>query len=304
MQRSRSCANCGATLSGEFCGRCGQRERESDVGLNDLLLEALEDFGRLDGRMWRTLLRLVLQPGRVTADYLRGRRARYLPPVRLYLVVSFLVFLLINLAPLDVTLTTDPGVDIDALRSERGAGIYVPVERESGETEVLSLQEFFREQAGEEGLQPAWLNALIERMIRNASLVDADAETFKAQLLQRLPQMMFFLLPLFALILWLAYIMSPYHYLQHLIFSLHFHTAAFIYFILLYPARWLLPGDFGGLVMLALLVYLPIALARTYGSRPLAAVGKSVGVGLVYYLLVLTGAVIYVFVNLALVEPT
>jgi hypothetical protein len=224
-RRPHQCANCGTALTGEYCARCGQRERGSDPGLGDLLREVLEDFGRLDGRVWRTLLRLV------------------------------------------------------------------------------ALEEFFREQVGEDGLQPAWFNALIERLIRNASLVGTDTAAFKAQLLQRLPQMMFFLLPLFALILQLAYLMSPFHYLQHLIFSLHFHTAAFIYFILLYPARWLLPGDFGGVVMLALLVYLPIAMVRTYGSGWLAAVGKSFGVGLVYYLLVLISAVVYILVNLALVQP-
>ena len=295
------CANCGFPLNGDYCARCGQRDRGDNPRLGELTREMFEDMGRLDGRLWLTLSSLVFRPGKLSADYFAGRRARYLPPVRLYLVVSFVVFLLISFAPIDVSFSSDPAVDLEHVEAERGKGLYVPVERESGETEVLSLEEFLREQSSSEEPNPEWLASLLERLAQNAAAVDADSSNFAEQLIQRLPQMMFFLLPLFALILQLAYLFSPFHYLQHLIFSLHFHTAAFVYLILFYPVSLLLPGDYGGVVMLVLFIYLPLAMARAYGSGGLAAVGKSLAVGLSYYFLVLLAGVIYLFVNLALV---
>jgi hypothetical protein len=107
-------------------------------------------------------------------------------------------------------------------------------------------------------------------------------------------------LPLFALILKLAYLFSPFHYLQHLIFSLHYHTTAFLYLVLLWPFRLLVPGDYGGVILLAMFIYLPIAMVRAYGSSKTGALAKSLVTGLSYYLLALTVGTIYLLVNLAL----
>ena len=297
-QRIQDCANCGTPLTGEYCSHCGQRERGYDLRLGDLIRESAEDVVEVDGRVWRTFGGLMLRPGSLTADYFAGRRARYLPPVRLYLVVSFAMFLMLSLSPMEITFSGDPSVDVEQVQSERGEGFFVPVERESGETEVLTLEEFLREEL-EEDDAPAWLEALLERLVENAATVGADSSDFAAQLVQRLPQMMFLLLPLFALLLRAAYLFGPYHYLQHLIFSLHFHTAAFTLFLVLFPIRWILPGDFGGIVMLVLLIYLPIAMARVYQSSVAGAIAKSLVVGLAYYFLVLLAGVLYLLLTLA-----
>ena len=54
---------------------------------------ATEDLTHADSRLWRTLAALLFKPGHLTREFLAGRRARYLPPVRLYLVLSVLFFL-------------------------------------------------------------------------------------------------------------------------------------------------------------------------------------------------------------------
>ena len=98
----------------------------------------------------------------------------------------------------------------------------------------------------------------------------------------------------------LAYLFSGFHYLQHIIFSLHYHTTAFLYFILLYPAKLLLPSDYGGVVLLALFIYLPVALVRVYGSGWPGAIAKGLVLGISYYMLVLLAGAIFVLINLAL----
>ena len=59
----------------------------------EFLGEAAEVFTHADSRLWRTIAPLLFRPGFLTQQFLQGRRASYLPPFRLYIVVSLLFFL-------------------------------------------------------------------------------------------------------------------------------------------------------------------------------------------------------------------
>jgi hypothetical protein len=96
-----TCANCGATLHGVYCQDCGQKAISHDVSLHELSHEALEEFAHVDGKIFRTLKLLVAKPGMLTTEFLAGRRARYISPLRLYLTCSLLFFALAALAPVD-----------------------------------------------------------------------------------------------------------------------------------------------------------------------------------------------------------
>ncbi|MBT8114499.1 MAG: DUF3667 domain-containing protein [Arenicella sp.] len=50
----------------------------------------------IDGRMFLTLKTLLLKPGMLSLEYRNGRRAKYTPPFRMYLVISILFFLLVS----------------------------------------------------------------------------------------------------------------------------------------------------------------------------------------------------------------
>ena len=86
------CANCGAALAGQHCHVCGQVADDIRRPFVSLIKDALEGLFAIDGRVLNTVPPLLLRPGRVTADYLAGRRARFVPPFRLFLV-SALIFL-------------------------------------------------------------------------------------------------------------------------------------------------------------------------------------------------------------------
>jgi ribosomal protein S27AE len=86
------CLNCGAHLSGQYCGNCGQRSVTRLISIWQLLAEAFGDLLELDSRLWRTVIPLMIRPGQLTRDYLLGRRARYMPPFRMYLVLSLIFF--------------------------------------------------------------------------------------------------------------------------------------------------------------------------------------------------------------------
>ena len=298
MNSGPVCSNCQAPLAGEYCARCGQRERGRELRLTDLAGEAFEDLAQVDGRVWRTLIALLFRPGRVTADYLAGKRVHYLPPLRLYLVVSFLVFLIMSMGAVEIRVA-DPSVS-DSTLEELEPGVYMPITGEDGETEVVTLEEYMQGLVDAGDGAPDWVIAGLERIATNAATLEEDSSNFLSQLMNRLPQVMFMLLPLFALLLKLVYLGSPFHYLQHLIFSLHYHTTAFLYVCLLWPMRLLLPGDYGGVVLLAMFIYLPIAMVRVYGSGIPGAVFKSFVVGVSYYLLASLVGALYVLLSLAL----
>ena len=95
------CLNCGTRLRGQYCGSCGQRSRNRLISIWQLLREAFGDLLELDSRLWRTLLPLLIRPGRLTRDYLEGRRARYMPPFRTYLVLSVIFFVVAFFDPQD-----------------------------------------------------------------------------------------------------------------------------------------------------------------------------------------------------------
>jgi len=91
---SASCLNCGTELKGPFCYYCGQPDRNFFRFFPALLREFMTDFLELDSRFVRTMKPLLFRPGKLTRDYLEGRRFRYTPPLRLYLFSSIAFFLL------------------------------------------------------------------------------------------------------------------------------------------------------------------------------------------------------------------
>lgn len=88
---SGACLNCGTPLEGAFCHACGQKahiHRTIAAILHDLAHGVLH----LDGKLWSTLPMLAFKPGKLTRDYIDGRRARYISPMAMFLFSVFLMF--------------------------------------------------------------------------------------------------------------------------------------------------------------------------------------------------------------------
>jgi hypothetical protein len=89
--REGACLNCGAALVGPHCHQCGQRahvHRTISAFVHDLLHGVLH----FEGKTWRTLPLLAWRPGKLTREYIDGRRASYVSPIALFLFVVFLTF--------------------------------------------------------------------------------------------------------------------------------------------------------------------------------------------------------------------
>lgn len=133
-----NCLNCGTELRGQYCGNCGQRASGRLISLWELLRDAFGDLFELDSRLWRTLIPLLIRPGRLTRDYLEGKRARYMPPFRMYLVLSLIFFVIAFFDPQDdLSLLFEPEPpptpEEEAAQEEEAAAKRVEAEAEVNE---------------------------------------------------------------------------------------------------------------------------------------------------------------------------
>ena len=201
----RLCRNCSAPLEGEYCNRCGQREGRGDVHFSEAIGELADDVVAWDSRLWRTLFPLVFKPGYLTAEFIAGRKARYVAPFRLYLIISFILFLVLSGTDHNISMVREDG---------SGNVVVAPIvigdpnEATSSEVELGINIELSDENS------PQWLQDLDQRLEDNAGTMQQEPGDFLDKIIERLPQTMFFMLPLFALLMRFCYLFSPFHYLR------------------------------------------------------------------------------------------
>ncbi len=221
------CPNCGAQLAGPFCASCGQHQRDLDRPLVELLGEALSSFISFDARLWRTLWILLLRPGKLTLEFLAGRRARYVHPLKLYLATSLGLFLALSLSGgLTVIKATDgengePAEDGKPSVVADEPGEPGETERSTGDGKPSPQPRDPRDAgAGEDGGS---------RLNRLANIVTQamarDPRAMNRLLTDRLATSIIVLVPVFAALLRLLFWRR--RYVAHLIFSFHLHSFAF-----------------------------------------------------------------------------
>lgn len=93
-RKENNCLNCGATLTGKFCQNCGQENLEIKESFGHMMNHAISDYFHFDHQFFGTLKPLLFKPGFLTIEYLNGRRASYLHPVKMYIFISVVYFLL------------------------------------------------------------------------------------------------------------------------------------------------------------------------------------------------------------------
>jgi hypothetical protein len=280
LRGSPSCLNCGTPLQGPFCHYCGQPDRNFLRFFPALLRELASDFLDFDSRFMRTMKPLLFHPGRLTRDFLAGRRYRYTPPLRLYLFASIVFFLFaalisnnvveINkpqdgqpdeaagagsrmseeeLAELDKALEVLPADLREQVRMHASESAPKAPEEDLG-FQVNNLQ--FNDQPWDRETNPLvvpffpqslddWVNDEIAESPRKAEAINANPSVIIDQVFDLLPGTMFVLLPVVALIFKFWYLFARRYYIEHLVFALHNH--AFIYVTLLLALLLGLVGD-------------------------------------------------------------
>ena len=271
------CLNCGEPLRGPFCSGCGQRAIPAYPTLRELVGDAWQELSGYDGRVLRTFRYLMRRPGALTVEVLEGHRARYVSPVRVYLVASLIYFLVAAASPSLIKPSaprrSSSNVNIDLADPEAALGKLTPEQR----AELLKNVES----------APWW----VQPVLRSAVL---DPAAFQRRLLQNLPRALFVLVPIFAAILAVFYRRRPFS--QHLIFALHLHAVIFLAQTVGEAADFTRSVSVDDVVSLVVLVYLTVYILRAfktvYREQWRSIVLKSVGVGIVYGIACLVGLVV------------
>lgn len=272
------CLNCGEALAGPYCWKCGQEDVNLSRPLRQLVADLAGELFSLDTRLLRTLRLLLLQPGALTREYLAGRRVRYVPPLKVYLIAALVFFGLIAILPKgSVSVVTGPAPKASAPAPH---GSHV----------AFSLPEHY---------------PLFDRQLGAAGAkAKAHPEAFADAVFANLPRVFFLLLPAFALLLALFYWKNAY-YLDHLVFALHYHAFVFLdlTLLVLLGRPWvptIVDRPLSILLIVWLLAYLPMALRRVYRGSRLKTFLKLAGLGVLYFFAFSGGVLVLVVGTLSL----
>lgn len=99
LREEKDCLNCGHIVEEHYCPHCGQQNIETRQPFYYLFTHFIEDFTHYDGQFWGTLKNLLFKPGKLTNTYLEGKRQKFVPPVKLYIFISFITFFLFAVFP-------------------------------------------------------------------------------------------------------------------------------------------------------------------------------------------------------------
>ncbi len=239
---SPGCTNCGTDLQPTFvfCPACGQSTEPKVESFGAVAKDFLEDYFSFDSKVFRSLLPLIVNPGFLTNEYIQGRRVRYIPPLRMYVTISLLAFLMLAI-------------------NKPGRTQFQSDSTEISSSELAEIQKDIAESYA----QPS-TNEVI-------TVEDAFWDTFFDS---TLPKLFFVMVPLYGLIQALLYRRQKRYYMEHLIFSLHFHSFVFVVLLLyMLVSSYLSAGhaSFNRVLMTTLsggiLAYLFFALKRVYGQN-------------------------------------
>jgi hypothetical protein len=146
------CPNCASDLSGEYCNNCGQKRiHHEDFAVKHFTRQALNEITDLESnKIFKTFVALLFRPGVLAAEYLAGRKGKYVGPIRLYLTFSAIYFLFAWGAlsdirgggsaraarnPLTIAMARERGVDPQTLADR----VYQKAEKYAGTIRFMSV---------------------------------------------------------------------------------------------------------------------------------------------------------------------
>lgn len=335
LRHDKTCLNCGTIVGERYCTHCGQENTEPKESIGHLIGHFFADITHFDSQIFTTLKDLILRPGFLTREYAAGRRVKYLNPIRMYIFISAIFFLVMfagseeehktvgeesthatNIfrqrfadslreagdsvrkrtnseiaARLDTTEAVKAGDESMFFAFGSGGKLTIDLTENKYKTlkEYDSIEPRLPDSSRNSGLW-GWV------LRRNVQLKEEHGGRSKMHIEQNLqhsiPKIMFVLLPLFALFVSWFYSRKKYYYVQHAIFTIHYHSFLFLLFLVVllvtkpmtsYQAiMWIILGSY-----LLAYVYLVAALRGMYQQAVWLSALKALAIGLLYLLAIM-----------------
>ncbi|WP_374349949.1 DUF3667 domain-containing protein [Chitinimonas sp.] len=249
------CPNCQhefGTITPKFCPACGQESHIKPPTLGELAQQFGGAYLSTEGALWRTLKLLLFRPGELTRQYLAGRRKHYVLPLRLYLTVSVVVILIWR-----STVQVDTASILEHAQDPAKLPSYSLIEVDDLRVGVSKGQFVCT------GLSASWCARLQDRLPRSNEAVRQRFIRLQERLSHGWSQVLFLLMPGFAVCLALLYRSRRLRYTEHLVFSLHLHSYWFVALGLMRIS--LQPLQLAALTSMP--IYALLAMYRVYGGR-------------------------------------
>lgn len=357
--RGKTCLNCYLPLekSDHFCPNCGQKNSTKKLNFGDFFVEFFSGLFNYDSRFQRTLRVLLFKPGKISKDYINGKRMRYANPFRFYLSASIIFFLIaglsnrfegvnfaeqeegfekqVNEISQDSILKSELK-EIPAIKKNNIAvdSIFqnVSVNRD---TIQETYQDIYFSQAQLDTMSfpertakklAVFYRYFKEKKTPNAELVLEDLKyentnwnqwlyrkavkfdlfynnpkLFADYFTNKLPFIIFFYLPIFALFIWLIYIRRPFNYMEHLIFAFHVQTTLFVLYIIGYSVDYILQTDWGFTLSNTLFVfYLYKSMRNFYEQGRVKTILKFIILNFIFFTLATIATIIAVIVSFSI----
>lgn len=93
-EERHECTTCGTHYQGNYCPRCGQSAKIGRYSFKNAFLLFLDVWGLGNRGMFRSIRDLLLRPGYMIRDYLRGMQMAYFPPFKMYFLLTALMLLM------------------------------------------------------------------------------------------------------------------------------------------------------------------------------------------------------------------
>ncbi len=265
QRKEKNCLNCNAIIVDRYCSICGQENLQPQESVWHLISHFFNDITHFDGKFFSSVKYILTKPGFLTAEYVKGRRMSYLNPVRFYVFTSFLFFLILftfflndkelklddNYINDDNTETAAPIQTEDSTKGIKvvdkgGLKIFLDSAKKKNENNanILGKSEY-RDRKQFDSLDKLgkvnvgfFKRKLINKQFQLKEKYKNDRTTSLNALVDNIvhltPQILFFTLPFFALILKLLYIRrKKFYYVSHIIFTIHFYIFVYINLLLL-----------------------------------------------------------------------
>jgi hypothetical protein len=246
------CPNCGSTATGNYCAQCGQATHLHKDTFWGLVTHFIAHYFHFESKFWQTMRTLMARPGALTVAYLAKQRARYVPPMSLYIFVAVAFFLL---SPL----ISSGYKKLGWTSSRKGTVVAETRPTHPPETEA---------------------EATLTKMTDRLDAASTDPQ-LRSKLQSYVPKVFFVMIPVLALILRLLLLRNPHStFVVNSIFALHFQAAAFIFRL----AKTVLPFLPGFVFALASILYLVLALRKVYALKTGRAIGVALAASVLYVL--------------------
>lgn len=319
LRKEKDCLNCGTIVQGRYCHVCGQENVVPKETFWHMVTHFFYDITHFDSSFFRTVWLLIVRPGFLSKEYMLGRRARYLHPIRMYVFTSAFFFLLFfSFFKIKNNISNDVDEPLTMkVRKEQSERLQKRLQKDTGNIELKkilakmedstqkvsmrdiieadeefssvsfngkkyvnrkqydSLQHLLpaNERDGWLGRRMAYIGINLNQKYRENP--DEFFNKFFESILHRLPYMLFFSLPLFALILRLVYLRRrQFIYADHGVFTIHLYIFSFILLLVVFGVDkleevtgWGILNTFISFLFLGLFFYLYKAMKIFYGQK-------------------------------------